>query len=107
MAVWVGVSAAHRGEAFDACRYIIDEVKHRLPDLEERALSERRFRLGELRALRGGAAHAHHTSTRARPSAMQPDYSRQIPSRKSARPARRALARSRVLIVGAGGLGVR
>jgi len=31
MAVWVGVSAAHRGEAFDACRYIIDEIKHRLP----------------------------------------------------------------------------
>jgi molybdopterin synthase catalytic subunit len=31
MAVWVGVSAAHRGEAFDACRYVIDEVKHRLP----------------------------------------------------------------------------
>jgi len=31
IAVWVGVSSAHRGEAFDACRYIIDEVKHRVP----------------------------------------------------------------------------
>jgi len=31
LAVWVGVSAEHRGEAFAACRYIIDEVKHRLP----------------------------------------------------------------------------
>jgi molybdopterin synthase catalytic subunit len=31
MAVWVGVSSAHRGEAFTACRYIIDEVKHRVP----------------------------------------------------------------------------
>ncbi len=31
MAVWVGVSAEHRGEAFDACRFIIDEVKHRVP----------------------------------------------------------------------------
>ncbi len=30
-AVWVGVSAAHRGVAFDACRYIIDELKQRLP----------------------------------------------------------------------------
>jgi molybdopterin synthase catalytic subunit len=30
-AVWVGVASAHRGEAFDACRYIIDEIKHRLP----------------------------------------------------------------------------
>ena len=30
-AVWVGVSSAHRDEAFEACRYIIDEVKVRLP----------------------------------------------------------------------------
>jgi molybdopterin synthase catalytic subunit len=31
LAVWVGVSSRHRAEAFEACRYIIDEVKHRLP----------------------------------------------------------------------------
>lgn len=31
LAVWVGVSARHRAEAFAACRYIIDEVKHRVP----------------------------------------------------------------------------
>ncbi len=31
LAVWVGVSSRHRGEAFAACRYIIDEVKHRVP----------------------------------------------------------------------------
>ncbi|HUE09485.1 MAG TPA: molybdenum cofactor biosynthesis protein MoaE [Steroidobacteraceae bacterium] len=31
MAVWVGVSSVHRGEAFAACRFIIDEVKHRVP----------------------------------------------------------------------------
>jgi len=31
LAVWVGVSAPHRAEAFLACRYIIDEIKHRLP----------------------------------------------------------------------------
>ena len=30
-AVWVGVSAPHRGAAFDACRYIIDETKARVP----------------------------------------------------------------------------
>ena len=30
-AVWVGVSASHRGDAFDACRYVIDELKSRLP----------------------------------------------------------------------------
>ena len=31
LAVWVGVTAEHRGAAFDACRYIIDEAKARLP----------------------------------------------------------------------------
>jgi molybdopterin synthase catalytic subunit len=31
VAVWVGVAAAHRGAAFDACRCVIDEVKLRVP----------------------------------------------------------------------------
>jgi molybdopterin synthase catalytic subunit len=31
LAVWVGVSAAHRDAAFAACRFIIDEVKLRVP----------------------------------------------------------------------------
>ena len=31
LAVWVGISAAHRDAAFAACRYIIDEVKQRVP----------------------------------------------------------------------------
>ena len=31
VAVWVGASSAHRDEAFRACRFVIDEVKHRVP----------------------------------------------------------------------------
>lgn len=31
IAVWVGASSPHRGEAFEACRFIIDQVKVRLP----------------------------------------------------------------------------
>jgi len=31
IAVIVGVASAHRGEAFEGCRYIIDQVKTRLP----------------------------------------------------------------------------
>jgi len=30
-AVWVGVTAAHRGAAFDACRFVIDQVKQDVP----------------------------------------------------------------------------
>ena len=31
LAVWVGVSAAHRDAAFAACRWIIDAIKARVP----------------------------------------------------------------------------
>ena len=31
IAVWVGVEAGHRAAAFDACRFIIDQTKARVP----------------------------------------------------------------------------
>lgn len=31
IAVWVGVAAAHRGAAFEACRRVIDEIKLKVP----------------------------------------------------------------------------
>lgn len=31
LAVWVGVTAEHRDAAFSACRYIVDEMKARVP----------------------------------------------------------------------------
>ena len=31
IAVWVAVTAGHRGPAFEACRYIIDQAKARVP----------------------------------------------------------------------------
>lgn len=39
-AVWVGVSSSHRAAAFDACRYIIDEVKSRVPIWKKEHYSE-------------------------------------------------------------------
>ena len=30
-AVWIGVSAEHRAAAFEACRFVIDEIKQRVP----------------------------------------------------------------------------
>ncbi len=30
-AVWIGVAAAHRAEAFEACRFMIDEIKAKVP----------------------------------------------------------------------------
>jgi molybdopterin synthase catalytic subunit len=31
LAVWIGVASDHRAEAFDACRFIIDAIKSRVP----------------------------------------------------------------------------
>lgn len=31
VAVWIGVATAHREDGFRACRYVIDEVKKRVP----------------------------------------------------------------------------
>jgi len=31
IAVWIGVNASHRDAAFNACRYIIDAIKSRVP----------------------------------------------------------------------------
>lgn len=31
LAIWIGVTAAHRSDAFDACRYLIDTIKETVP----------------------------------------------------------------------------
>ena len=31
VAVWVGALSGHRGEAFEACQFVIDELKFRVP----------------------------------------------------------------------------
>ena len=40
LAVWVGVTAAHRDAAFAACRFVIDEVKARVPIWKHEAYAE-------------------------------------------------------------------
>ena len=40
LAVWVGVSAAHREAAFAACRWVIDEVKARVPIWKQERYAE-------------------------------------------------------------------
>lgn len=40
LAVWIAVTARHRDAAFDACRYIIDEVKKRVPIWKKEYYSE-------------------------------------------------------------------
>lgn len=40
LAVVVGVSCAHRGDAFDACRRLIDDIKHQVPIWKHQTFSD-------------------------------------------------------------------
>ncbi len=107
LAVWVGVCAPHRDEAFRACRYIIDEIKHRLPIWKkEHYLTGESHWVACTHVYREHEheAHqppAHHDHARA----FVPDYSRQTRLREVGEAGQAKLAASRVLVIGVGGLG--
>ena len=117
-AVWVGVSARHRHEAFLACRYIIDALKHRVPIWKKEHYLDGDSGWVNCERCAAPAGTAGHPAEHGHdpeppgahaaqlPTERQPDYSRQIvlPEVGSAGQAR--LARAAVLIVGCGGLGV-
>ena len=112
LAVWVGVASGHRAEAFAACRYIIDEVKHRVPIWKKEHYLDGDS--GWVNCERcAEAAHAHHDhdhdhvhgqrTSPAAPSA--PDYSRQMVLKEVGLAGQRRLAGASVVVIGAGGLG--
>jgi len=105
LAVWVGVSAPHRDEAFRACRYIIDEVKHRLPIWKKEHYAS--GDTGWVNCERcAPAAHESHAPAHGHSVAPRMDYSRQMALKEVGAAGQARLAASRVLVVGCGGLGV-
>jgi adenylyltransferase/sulfurtransferase len=110
LAVWIGVSAAHRDEAFRACRYIIDEIKHRLPIWKKEEYIEGDTawvactHAAHVEADDHPDGHSHENHLHA-PSTFTPDYSRQTRLRDVGDTGQAKLAAARVLVIGAGGLG--
>jgi adenylyltransferase/sulfurtransferase len=118
LAVWVGVSATHRGEAFAACRYIIDEVKHRVPIWKKEHYSDGDSGWVNCERCASTAhepheSHARHDHFGDEPAAAAVtgtaapmDYSRQTVLPEVGASGQARLAAGSVLVVGAGGLGV-
>ncbi|NBX44855.1 MAG: molybdopterin converting factor [Gammaproteobacteria bacterium] len=117
MAVWVGVSAGHRDEAFKAARYIIDEVKHRVPIWKKEHYvdgdsgwvnCERCAVHAHDHSHDHDHDHDHHHAQAQSPATVSPsvDYSRQRALAQVGEPGQAKLRASRVAVIGAGGLGV-
>jgi len=116
MAVWVGVSSRHRGEAFLACRYIIDEVKHRVPIWKKEHYLSGDSGWVNCERCAAPSAHEVHEDAGGRPHAHDhghanlqepvPDYSRQMALKEVGATGQAKLRAARVLVVGCGGLGV-
>ena len=89
-AVAIAAAGAHRDEAFAACRFVIEEVKRRVPDLEEGVLRGRQpcgwVPSRSAGGTRGRGAPAMIATTRSlgpvrpvRPAAPQPPHLRHRP----------------------------
>jgi len=116
------VSAAHRQEAFAACRYIIDEVKHRVPIWKKEHYAdgdsgwvncERCAHPEHVHEHPAPAPHEHRHEEHSRAhhashgsAAFVPDYSRQVALPEVGMDGQQRLARGSALVIGAGGLGV-
>ncbi|CAK9253532.1 unnamed protein product [Sphagnum jensenii] len=99
-AVWIGVTTTHRAEAFEAARYIIEAVKHRLPIWKKETYVD-----GSHEWVNCSHHSPSHSSIHISESDLSDYYARQmaLPEIKSEGQAK--LSQAKIAIVGVGGLG--
>src|SRR5262249_4973282 len=93
-AVWIGAASAHRHSAFLACRYVIEELKRRLPVWKKEHHPN-------------GAAEWVNCTTEAAANRLAPEnyYERQAALSEVGTAGQAKLGTANVLVVGIGGLG--
>ncbi len=89
IAIWIGATASHRDDAFKATRYVIDEIKHRLPVWKKEHYVDQKPEWVFCRH------HSHHVHFEEKDY-----YEKQVKVINQAK-----LKAVKVLVVGAGGLG--
>ena len=89
IAIWIGATSSHRDDAFKATRYVIDEIKHRLP------VWKKEHYLYEKPEWVFCKDHHHHVHF----------SEKEFYSKQSALVNQEKLKNAKVLVVGAGGLG--
>lgn len=107
-AIWIGVTAPHRGDAFAACRYIIDEAKRRLPVWKKehyRARETQWVNCQHSDTHSDTYARRHHGHDHDDGASESEFYSRQTRLKEIGEDGQARLKQARVLVVGAGGLG--
>lgn len=103
IAVWVGVIAAHRDAALRACRYVIDEIKARVP-----IWKKEHYRDGHTDWVNCAGQHDHQHPAKLNGDvtvAGDEQYARQTILPEIGAVGQRKLRDAKVLIVGMGGLG--
>lgn len=93
-AVWIGVAAPHRREAFEACEWIIDQLKGRVP-----IWKKEHFAAGDSGWIGSDVIPGEA------PATAENYYARQLRLREVGPAGQARLEAARVLVVGAGGLG--
>jgi sulfur-carrier protein adenylyltransferase/sulfurtransferase len=102
LAVWVGATAVHRADAFSACRYVIDQVKLRVPVWKKEHYVDGSSTWVNCAAHEHERAKEHEKDGAVSESAY---YSRQTLLQEIGDRGQQKLKDSSVLIVGAGGTG--